>query len=166
MTNTIDKLVMETGKTSYSYELQKYQTTYYQTNKIIELIERKRKMINLKVVVEQVLSKLSTNSRKILMLFYIDGVKTELIAKLLNISLRTFFRQKVKAIKDFSDNLEKLGFNIDFFNREYGNQRWFLSIYDDCVSKSNVYEYVPDGRLINRVINEVRKVNFAYNTYI
>lgn len=52
MSNTIDKIVISTGTNSNSSLLQKYQSTYYQAGKMIELAERKRKMINLKVAVE------------------------------------------------------------------------------------------------------------------
>ena len=116
MSKTIDKIVLNVGKNSNSSELQRYQTTYFQASKIIELIERKRKMINLKVACEQALNKIPLQSRKILMLFYIDGVKGDFIAQLLGISLRTFFRQKLKALKEFSEALERMGFNLNFFN--------------------------------------------------
>ena len=43
MANTIDKIVMDTGKNSNHQNIQKYQTTLYQTSKIIEFMERKRK---------------------------------------------------------------------------------------------------------------------------
>lgn len=166
MSKTIDKIVLNVGKNSNSSELQRYQTTYFQASKIIELIERKRKMINLKVACEQALNKIPLQSRKILMLFYIDGVKGDFIAQLLGISLRTFFRQKLKALKEFSEALERMGFNLNFFKNEYGNELWLLSIYDDCVAKSGSQEYLPDNYLIKRMINEVSKVNLAYNTYI
>ena len=166
MSTSIDKIVLNTGRSSNSCELQKYQTTYFQTSKIIELIDRKRKMINLKIGCEQALQKIPLQSRKILMLFYIDGVKGEFVAQLLGISIRTFFRQKLKALKEFCEALEQVGFTLGFFEKEYGNEKWLLSLYDDCVAKSGVKEYLPDNYLIHRVINEVSKVNLAYNTYI
>ena len=52
MSNSIDKSINDTGKNSNSVSLQKYQTTFFQTNKILELIDRKRKIINIKVAVE------------------------------------------------------------------------------------------------------------------
>ena len=166
MTKSIDKIVLNTGKNSNSNELQRFQTTYFQTNKIIELIERKRKMINLKVACEQALNKIPKQSRKILMLFYIDGVKCDFVAQLLGISIRTFFRQKLKALKEFSDSLESLGFDFEYFKKEYGCESWFVSLYDECVAKSGNIEDLPNSYIISKVINEVGKVNLAYNTYI
>ena len=166
MSNTIDKIVLDTGKNSNSCELQRYQTTYFQTSKIIELIERKRKMINLKVACERALNKLPLLAKKILTLFYIDGVKGDFVAQLLGISLRTFFRQKLKALKDFSEALEQIGFNIEYFEKEYGKEHWILSIYDECVAKSGAKEDCPDDYILKRMVHEVSKVNFACNIYI
>ena len=68
MAETVDKKILSTGSNSNNESLQKYQTTYFQTNQMIELIERKRKLINLKVAVEDSLAKLSTNDRRLLVL--------------------------------------------------------------------------------------------------
>ena len=75
MSNTIDKLVIDMGKNSNSPILQKFQSTYCQASKIIELIDRKRKMINLKVAVEETLNKLDKTHKRILMLVFVDGLR-------------------------------------------------------------------------------------------
>ena len=163
MTNTIDKIVLDTGKSSNSVMLQKYQTTGYQTSKIIELIDRKRKMINLKLAVEEALSKISKDDRRILTLVYIDGVKSEVMAQLIGCSLRTFFRKKLSAMTKFMLALELAGFNDEFFETDYAGERWFMSVYESCLIKSSNIEEVLDKFLIKRVFNEVAKINLAYN---
>ena len=42
MTNTIDKLVLDMGKSSNSAMINNYQSTFSQANRIIELMDRKR----------------------------------------------------------------------------------------------------------------------------
>lgn len=166
MSNTLDKIILDVGKGSNSLLLQKCQTTYYQANKIIELMDRKRKTINLKVSVEEVLSRLSKDDRRLLTLVFIDGVKSDLVAQLFGISLRTFFRKKIKALDNFTMCLQKMGYNVKFFEEEYGSEPWITPIYDECTSK-NIEEDVPiDQFIINRVMNQMSKVNLAYNTYI
>jgi len=164
MSNTIDKIVVTTGKTSYSSLLQKYQSTYYQAGKIIELVERKRKMINLKIAVEDAYSNLSVMDRRIVGLVYVDGVKSERVAKLLNMSLRTFFRRKLVALNNFSDEMELAGFNSEFFLREYAKERWFMSVYDDCLQKGSGEDSI-NSRVVKQVFNELGQVDMVSTTY-
>lgn len=164
MSNTVDKIVLSTGKTSYSSMLQKYQSTYYQAGKMIELLERKRKMINLKVAVEDSFASLSVMDRRILGLVYVDGIKSEKVAKLLNMSLRTFFRRKFIALNNFSDSMEAKGFNNEFFIKEYSKERWFLSVYNECIQK-NTNEDSLNGTVVKRVISEVGQVELVSSLY-
>lgn len=71
--------------------------------------------------------------RRILGLVFIDGVKSEKVAKILNMSLRTFFRRKNKALNNFMEEMELSGFNAEYFIKEYSNERWFNSVYDECL---------------------------------
>ena len=98
MTNTLDKLILDLSKHSNNVSMIKNQTTYNQARKLIELLDRKRKMINLKVAVEDSLAGLNKIDRRILTLVFIDGAKSEMIAQILGVSLRTFFRKKVIAV--------------------------------------------------------------------
>ena len=167
MTNTIDKLVLNMGKSSNSALQNNYQSTFYQASKIIELMNRKRKMINLKVAVESAISKLRTTERRIITLVFVDGVTSELISQLLGMSIRTFFRKKNQALKEFSNMLQEIGFDEEFFESEYYSEKWFMAVYDDCVSKNAEGEEILDKYLVKRVLNEVSKINMAYNnTYI
>lgn len=165
MSNTIDKIVISTGKNSNCSLLQKYQTTYYQAGKMIELAERKRKMINLKVAVEDTLVNLSVMDRRILGLVFIDGVKSERVAKILNMSLRTFFRRKNKALNNFMEEMELAGFNAEYFIKEYSTERWFNSVYDECLHIKRENDGLS-GYAVKRVFNEVTQFNVSSNSYI
>ena len=90
MTNTLDKLILDLSKHSNNVSMIKNQTTYNQARKLIELLDRKRKMINLKVAVEDSLAGLNKIDRRILTLVFIDGAKSEMIAQILGVSLRTY----------------------------------------------------------------------------
>ena len=166
MSETIDKIVLDSSKASNSTMLQKYQSTYYQTNKIIDYIDRKRKMVNLKVIVEDVVGRLNKTDRRIISLVYFDGVKSELIAELMGISLRTFFRKKANALKEFTLILQALGYDEDFFESEYFYEKWFMAVYDSCVLKGYDTEEDLDKYLVKRMFNEMSKINKSYNTYL
>ena len=157
MSNAIDKSISDTGKNSNSVTLQKYQTTYFQTNKILELMDRKRKIINIKVAVENALAKLSRNDRRILTLSYVDGVKCEMIANIMGVSLRTYFRRKNSALDKFATMLEAIGYDEEFFVSEYSCEKWFLAVYDDCLAKGGENDNL-DRYLVKRLFNEVSNV--------
>jgi len=167
MSNTLDKIVLDLGKGSNCAVSQKYHSTYYQASKIIELMDRKRKMINLKVAVEDAIGKLDKTNRRIMALVFIDGAKSESVANLLGVSLRTFFRKKINALKEFTDILQEMGYDESFFESEYFNEKWFMAVYDECVYKGCETDEPVDKYLVKRVFNEVSKINnIAYNTYL
>ena len=166
MTKTMDKLVVDNGKNSNHQSVQRQLSTHYQVARIIELIDRKRKMINLKVGVEQALCKLPKSDRRILSLSFIDGVTSEMIAQFMGISLRTFFRKKNKAITLFGDKLQEIGFDSKYFENEYMCEKWFVSIYDECVCKYNKEEEYIDNLLLHRVWNELSQFDIRESSYL
>ena len=168
MSTTLDKLVVDLSKGSNSTVAPRYHSTYFQANRIIELTERKRKVVNLKVAIEDSVSRLDKISRRIITLVYFDGVRSEAIAQLMNMSVRTFFRRKLYATKELINIMEALGYDADFFESEYFSEKWFMSVYDEGVSKGcNPSDDIPDRMLVRRVINEISKINnIAYNTYL
>ena len=168
MSSTLDRLVVDLSKGSNSAIAPKYHSTYYQANRIIELMERKRKVVNLKVAVEASVARLDKVSRKIITLVFFDGIRSEAISQLMNMSIRTFFRRKLYAVRELIKIMETLGYDADFFENEYFSEKWFMSVYDECVSKGcNNDDETPDKFLVKRVINEISKINnMAYNTYL
>lgn len=166
MANSLDKQVLDIGKSSNSTQLQKIQSTYYQASRIIELMERKRKMINLKVSVEDTLNRLKKTDKRILTLVFIDGVKSEKVAQIMGVSIRTFFRKKLFALQNFASIYQELGYDNEFFEREYVYEPWFMSVYDSCTCRNSNSEEVFDNGLVKTLMSEITKINCAYNVYI
>ena len=158
MTETVNKKIINTGSNSNKEGLLVYQSTYFQTSQMIELIERKRKFINLKVAVEETLATLSNIDRRILVLAYIDGVTSVIIAQLLNVSLRTYFRKKAAAIERFADRMDKFGLNEKFFASEYGDEMWFMGVYNDILS-AGITDDALEKPTIHRMFSQISKVN-------
>lgn len=165
MTNTVDKLIMDIGKHSNSHVMQKNQTTYGQASKIIEYLDRKRKMINLKVAVEESLAKLNRTDRRILALVFIDGVKSDMVAQFLGVSLRTFFRKKIEALANFNTQMIANGFDLNFFNNEYACEKWILAVYNECLSKSLTEDENINFVVVKRLMNEISQVKINSNCY-
>jgi hypothetical protein len=165
MSNALDKTINNSGKNSNNVTLQKYQTTYFQTSKLLELIDRRRKIINLKVAAESALAKLSRADRRLLVLSYVDGMKCETLAEMFGISLRTFFRRKSSALDHFAVMLETLGYDAEFYSNEYASEKWFLAVYDDCLTKGGESENL-DRYVIKRLFNEIANVPKFYKSYV
>ena len=64
MANSIDNLIKQIGISS-AFRHSIYNSTIIDSNKILELTERKIKIINLKVIVEKALNKLSDKDLKV-----------------------------------------------------------------------------------------------------
>lgn len=165
MTNTIDKIVMDMGKHSNNQIMQKNETTYGQANKIIEYLDRKRKMINLKVAVEECLAKLNKTDRRILGLVFIDGIKSEMVSQFLGVSLRTFFRKKIEALKHFNNLMISSGFDLNFFVKEYSCENWMLSIYNESVLRYSRDEEIMDNNVVKRMLTQVPQIKVSRDCY-
>lgn len=166
MTDTIDKLIMDISTHSNSQTMQKNQTTFNQTRKIIEFLDRKRKMINLKVAVEESLDKLNKTDKRILGLVFIDGVKSEMVAQFLGVSLRTFFRKKVEALNRFNTQMIANGFDLNFFKSEYACEKWIMSVYNECLIKSMSEDDSMNLSTVKRMMNEISQVNLGLDCYV
>ena len=135
MANSIDNLVRRIGINS-AFRHTIYDSTIVDSNKILELTERKIKIINLKVIVEDILSDLNMKDLKILTLCYVDGVEYKKIIKLLNINQRTFFRRKEIAIARFSNKLAEMGYDTDKLEKYLHNENWIKNTYYQIVNST------------------------------
>lgn len=135
MANSIDNLVRRIGINS-AFRHTIYDSTIVDSNKILELTERKIKIINLKVIVEDILSDLNMKDLKILTLCYVDGVEYKKIIKLLNINQRTFFRRKEIAIARFSNKLAEMGYDADKLDKYLHNENWIKNTYYQIVNST------------------------------
>ena len=135
-------------------------STYEIANSVIDLTERKIKLINLKVTVKNAVSNLNLNDKRILVLYYIDGVSVNEIVKMLNISIRTFFRRKSVALKNLAKNLVLLGYSAEKLNEYLNSEHWLLNTY-----KQHYYNQVNHQKIDNNLFNYklLKNVMFEIN---
>lgn len=164
LTNAIDKLVLEFGLNSGRYY--GFDKTFNDTQKIIELTDRKVTLINLKVLINKILVKMDDVLCKILTLKYIDKMPNETIIKVLNLSRRTYFRKLTQAINSFSNLLIVNGFNKDTAFNFLGEESWIIDVYNDILkkelSKQNEGE-VSKISILNMAVKDyklIRKNNY------
>ena len=152
----IDKLVESKAMSSFYV----CSNNFYNTNvsniadKLINLIERKKTLINLKVLVCDALKKCDKLSAQILIEKYIDGDKQNKIADRHNISLRNYFRKIVTAENNFTLQLSRLGFPEEKLASFLSGERWILDVYSrfSSVSRENLFE-INEKRLNKLVLS-------------
>ena len=159
LTRAIDGLVKKNSGITYGYG---YNSTYTLTSKLLKWTEKKRKMINLKVVTEDALRSLPSVYKRILILYYIDGVKSSLIAELIGVSIRTYYRKKKAALDKFAVNLAKMGFDLEYLKENYSNEKWLMRVYNSCVERDSVPEETPliqeNKTIIKSIINDLKHI--------
>ncbi len=98
-------------------------------DKLIELSERKKTLINLKVLTTKVLKKCDRLHAQILIERYIEKDKSDEIALRHNIPIRSYFRKIYSAEKEFSSILTKLGFSDGKLSEFLANEKWIIEVY-------------------------------------
>lgn len=117
---------------------------------IINMSDRKRKLINLNVICIKALKSLDRDFAKILALKYFDRMSSSDIAKTLGLSERTYFRRLNNAQDSFESYLAVNGFNAEYFSKEFSNEGWILEVYyeterlyNNNLTKNNVLNLNP-----------------------
>jgi len=130
LSNSIDDLVLKKSINSAFYNNGRFNNCYDCANKIMQLTDRKINLINIKVMVDNTLSRMPLKYRQVLALAFIDNIKSEKIAELMGISLRTFFRRKNDAISSFAKNLSLQGYTSQKLESMFYGEHWIKNLYD------------------------------------
>lgn len=123
----IEKRASSVVTTSYIYSSPT--STYDDINKVIDLTERKDKMINLYVLINDMLTSLSDEQKNIAVMKYIKNNKCDEIAEVLNTSERTIYRKCNKIIENLCIYCTQNNINNCFFKSQLSNEPWLKSIY-------------------------------------
>ncbi len=97
---------------------------------ILDLTEEKRKIVNLRFVVQQALDAISDTDRRLLEDRIVNKKTYQNIADELKISLRTVFRRIACAEEAYAFALRRAGYTEDWFRREYGEDKYISPIYN------------------------------------
>ena len=104
-------------------------------DKIIELSERKVKLINIKVLTEKTLEKMDKESAQLLIEKYIDNDKSEIIATRHNLPMRTYFRRQNQAEDAFTAYIALQGFSESKLNEYLCKENWITEVYNNFQTK-------------------------------
>lgn len=96
--------------------------------KMIDLSERKVKLINLKVLTENTLEMCGESFANILISKYLDGKRNADISQENNLSLRTYFRRLNDAEERFEQVLARKGFTYEKLDEYLKNEKWIMEV--------------------------------------
>lgn len=128
-------------------------------NNLINLSQRKINLINLKIRIEEALSKLKEKQAKVLILKFVDGLTFKQIASLTGQSIRNCFRVCDQGIESFSKLIKCDGLTEEKIENTYSEEKWIFQIYDRALvekaADSNIYK-APfiSGRDIARIASK------------
>lgn len=154
--NTIDE--MAKNEVYHSFNAM-YHTTMESMERMIEFNDRKRKLINLKVMIENAIVKIKkTTDQKILVMTYVDGMKCNVIAKNLEMSLRTYFRHKQNAIFELKEILNKKRYTLSWFLKEYGDEKWLINQYENICQHLENFNDIEKFKMLKTVQKELNAI--------
>lgn len=153
----IDKTVVSFGVNS-----QNSASTYDIANKIISLISRKKFLINTKVMVDNVLKNLSKENAKILTIKFIDKTKSELASKMLNLSMRTYFRKIKSAVQQFAIELKNQKYTPQKLFEMYAQEGWIMEIYNVYSQKQNKKDCFDSLNFLGLALKSIKSKQVSY----
>lgn len=143
----IDKIINRTALASGIYNKQSFfsNDTMSVSERIIDLSERKVTLINLKLLTEDCLKKISESDARILIARYFDGEKRREMAERLGVDIRTVFRKIERAENSFGKALHMKGFDDEKLSKMLRKEKWICGVYakhnksDDEIELSQIY---------------------------
>lgn len=153
LADAIDSMIENRGLNSRVVNESNYalNNIYYLADKLIELGERKIKLINLKVLTEDCLKKCGDNFAKILIAKYIDQKTNGEAAKLLNLAQRTYFRRLNDAEKKFEAVMALKGFDTNRLEKYLSSEKWIMEIKDRLDVLHSGQEFEVETRYLNKL---------------
>jgi len=109
-------------------------------NNIIELMQRKNQLINLKVIVDSAINRLNEEDKKILYIKMNYKISMNELCGILNLKERTAFRRIEKAYENLTDTLNKSKY-INKLTKLLNNEEWITVIRNEVKERRLSYKY-------------------------
>ena len=136
---SVDKII-EINASSMSFITDIYNTeksTYAQVEKVIDLTERKNKLLNLFLMSKNLLSSIDEDDRLFLKRKYIFGWTAEELSQEYQVSIRTVFRKTEKIIEEIFEKVKKKNWSLNFINLQVKDELWLIEKFKR-IAKDNM----------------------------
>lgn len=131
---SIDRLVLERSVNSYNVSVGEI-TTLEKMEAVIDLIQRKKRLLVIKMLVEESLKNIDKESARILIKYYIDKIDMTTIAQNYGTNRRAMARKVNKLLQMCMEKMYDLGYNIRMIENLLENEGWIIGIYNSYVAK-------------------------------
>ncbi len=152
----IDNMVRQISLNSMYYNRKSGYNTMAQIERLIEYNDKKANLTNLKVIIEECMATLPHKELEIVSLLYIDGLNLEECAETLDVSLRTVFRRKKRAIEDIAKALASKC-TKKYLLDNYKEESWLMDIYNFQASRTGEELIIEDRKEANNSIFKALK---------
>lgn len=129
--NAVDNLVVTQGINSANNHL----STIENAERIISLIQRKKLLVNLKVLVDSNIEKLDNLSARLLIMRYLDNIKPDICLEILKLTRRTYFRKLDRALEEFSLKLKLSGYTPAVLEQLVKKEHWIRENYNNFLKQ-------------------------------
>lgn len=132
VSDAIDKLVKQNAYNSFYFvgNNQSQNGVMAVADRIIELIERKKRLINIRVLADKALMECDRGAAQILIERYMDGDSSQDIADRHNLNIRTYFRHLLSAEEKFCSLLAKYGFDEKKLKEYLSGEKWIMEVFE------------------------------------
>lgn len=158
---SLDNLMKNTAVNSYySYGFKNGENSVTKiSNRIINLSNRKIDYINLKVLTDKALKSMPEKQTKLLIFKFIHKMQIEKVCELLKMNKRTAYRRIEKALIEFMNNLEVLGYTPEKLEVVYSSDPFIKSVLM-LVERNNFLieekaNVISNESVFNKYINEL-----------
>lgn len=134
--SAIDKFVLDKCLYTSYYNRAQPLSLVKKIDNVAEFIDKKRRFINLKVIIENAIIEMPTRYQKLVILEYFDGVSANDQAELLGVNVRTIFRYRKLALSSFACALNKTGYDASYFEKNYKNEVMLFRDFDNPENKN------------------------------
>lgn len=145
---SVDKII-EMNASSLSFASDIYnaeKTTYAQVEKVIDLTERKNKLLNIYLISKNLISCVAEDDRVFLKRKFVYNWTAEDLANEYYISIRTVFRRTEKLIDKIHELTKRKNWSINFINLQIKGENWlyekFKRFAKDSMSSVNLNQCV------------------------
>ena len=150
--NAIDKFVLDKCLHTSYYNKTSPLNIVKKVENITEFIDKKRRFINLKVIIQNAIMEMPYKYQRILILEYFDNVSMAEQAENFAVNIRTIFRYKKAALASFACALLKLGYDSTYFEDNYINEVELFNNFGE--SNKNKEQAVTNIRLAKALLKK------------
>lgn len=152
----VDRIVLERSAKSYTSGWCEF-TTMEQMEQIIDLIQRKKRLQTVKMLIEEGLKNIDPQSARSLIRYCIDRVDLEILAEEYGLSKRTMSRRINAMLIDLIDKIRDLGYSVAKIELLLENEGWIIGVFNKFASRfSGENEVKP--LLLPSAVNSVERL--------